>query len=166
MQGDVFRRESSSRYPDWQYDHAEGPWAAVRNRPGIPSHSGIAVGAIYPSRFVVLVAPGKIRQAKTGDTPWGVTQEQTRNDPYRPSTEATETRAAADGDDVFVYGFNAADVPLTLGGPVAIGNRLTTDDQGRGIVATSGTWAMAIAEEPGDAGQVRKANLIPAQRVR
>ena len=72
----------------------------------------------------------------------------------------------ADSEDVFIYGANASDVPLELGGPVQIRDRLTSDAQGRGIVATPGTWAMAIAAEDGDQGQVRLVQVIVPQRVR
>ena len=81
-------------------------------------------------------------------------------------TRHIETRAAADGDDVFIYAAPASDVPLTLGGPVQIGQRLTADALGRGVVAVTGQWVWAVAEEEGDADQIRNVNLITPQHMR
>jgi len=149
-------------------DFQPGPFARTRYRHGVPSYSRVATGDILPSRFVALdrARDGRVQQAAGGDSPYGISQAELRGAPYNPSLAATETRAAADGESVFVYGPYAADVPLVYGGLVQIGDWLTSDDLGRGVQAGAGDWAGAVAQQPGDAGQTKLVTVIAAQRVR
>jgi hypothetical protein len=153
--------------PDYIDDFQPGPYAVARHRSEMPCYSRMASGDIYPSRFVTLSnVLGRVRQSLLGDAPYGISQAETRGSPYRPSLVGIETRAAADGESVFVFGPYAVDVSLVYGGIVAIGDRLTSDSQGRGIKATTGTFYLAIAQEPGNLGDVRKATTVTPQRLR
>ena len=143
-----------------------GTYAPTRHRDEVPHYSRDAFGDIYTCRFVTLIYPGQVRQSIVGDLPYGVSGEETRGSPYREMLGQNDVRAAADGEPVFIYGPPASDVCLSLGGPVQIGQRLTTDYVGRGILATTGQWVLAIAEEPGAIGETRKVNLIEPQRMR
>jgi hypothetical protein len=127
----------------------------------------MASGDVYPSRFVILSSIlGRVQQAVLGSVLYGISQAETRGSPYRPSLAGIETRAAADGESVFVFGPYAADVFLVYGGIVAIGDRLTSDAQGRGIKATTGTFYLAIAQEPGNLGDLKKVTVVTPQRSR
>jgi hypothetical protein len=161
MEGDVFRRESVPGYWEWQYDRQSGPFSETRGRVNVPASSGVAQGDILTSRFVTLIARGTYRQAVVGDRISGVSQEEPRGSPVREWLGQADSRAAANGDDVFIFGGGASEVPLLLGGVVAIGDRLSSDAQGRGVRTGPGWWALAIAEEDGSEGDVRLVNLLP-----
>jgi len=152
--------------PDWQHDFQPGTFAIARHRDEMPCYTRDASGDVYPCRFVTLVGDGQVRQSIPGELLYGISQEETRGAPVRPMLGQNDYRAAADGEPVFIYGPFAADVCLALGGSVKIGQRLTTDAIGRGIVATSGQWVLAIAEEVGSLGETRKVNVIEPQRMR
>ena len=49
MQGDVFRREQISGYPDWMFDYAPGSWALDRWRAGTQCHQTFISTRIYGS---------------------------------------------------------------------------------------------------------------------
>jgi hypothetical protein len=163
MTGDELLRHEVVRSTwEWQQDRdSVGPYGVTRGRLGVPKASGVAQGDILPSRFVALAGRGKVKQAAVGDVLCGISAEEPRGSPVRQWLGQADTRAAADGEDCFVFGGGASEVPLLLGGPVYIGQRLTADSQGRGVVTGPGWWALAIAEEDGSEGDVRLVNLLP-----
>jgi hypothetical protein len=142
---------------------------ATRWRPEMPAYSREASGDIYPSRFVSLDTTqlGNVKQAGAGQQIYGISQSEPRGFPKPgPSALLGDPRAAAQGDNVFIYGPPAAQVPLAFGGPVKIGDRLKSDQNGMGIKATSlYDECGAIAEEAGPAGYVGLVTLLPPERL-
>jgi hypothetical protein len=130
----------------------------------------MASGDVWPSRFVSLDpdALGQVVQGYAGSRIYGISQAERRGWPhYGPSVLLPETRAAAQGDSVFIYSFPAADVPLCYGARVRIGERLKSDQNGFGIPATTpGEECGAIAQEDGEAGFVGLVTMITPQRRR
>jgi hypothetical protein len=154
-------------YPDWQHDFQPGPYAPTRHREDMPCYSRSASGDIFPSHFVDLIAIGQVAQSIGSTTKlYGISQAETRTTPYRPLLTGIDLRAAVDGEDVFVFGPYAADVLLTYGGTVAINDRLTSDANGRGVKAKTNQFAIAVAQESGSAGDVKKVTVITPQRMR
>lgn len=148
-------------------DFRTGPFALTRHRDEMPQYSRVATGDIFPSRFVMLdtSAPGRVKQAISGQLLYGISQAEVRGAPYRPSLTGIETRAAADGDRLFIFGPNGRDVLLTYGGQIAIGDRLTSDNSGQGVKALSpNDLILAVAQERGAAGMIRKVTIITSQR--
>jgi len=121
------------------------------------SGTKVANGNIAPSRIVKLdtTADGRVLQAAAAtDKPYGISQPGTRNTPYGTLDDGN---AAVAGENLMVYVSNAKDVLLEAGGPVTIGDALTSDASGRGVTTvTTGQWVIAEAMRTGVLG-----DLIP-----
>lgn len=131
------------------------------------SPSFIANGTILPSRFVRLdsVAPKDhaVIQSVAGSLSIGVSQEGTRD---AGGVAGAGTDAASANETIHVYG--PGDVCLLeVGAAVAVGARLKSDANGKGIaVAAAGDHYGAIALEAGAADGVKIRVLVQiGQRV-
>lgn len=114
-----------------------------------------AAGPIYPSTFVALTARGLLRQATTDDLPIGIVQQ---------NTYAHNTNLAADtGGPLSLYG-SGQDCWLLLGGNVSAGDKLKSDNDGRGVKALRADmyWG-AYAYQSGSAGQLIRVKVLRKQ---
>lgn len=66
--------------------------------------------------------------------------------------------AATERFDVYVGGI----VPVEFGGNVADGDLLTSDAQGRAVVAAAGSRVIGIAQEKGDLGTIGSCLIAPS----
>jgi hypothetical protein len=142
--------------------------ATTRQRPGMPPYSRKATGDIYPSRFLSLDAQlGRVHQAGAGEQVYGVSQAENRNWPPPNPTNVLpdDPRAAAAGEDVFIYGPPAADVPLCYGANVRIGDRLKSDVNGMAVKAGPLDEVGAVAQEEGGPGYVGLVTIIPPHKL-
>ncbi|MEC5319032.1 capsid cement protein [Brenneria populi subsp. brevivirga] len=67
--------------------------------------------------------------------------------------------AAGDTFDVIRSGL----APVTYGGDVALGDRLTADANGRAVTAATGDYFIGYAEEAGAADEIGSAWIAPGQ---
>jgi len=123
----------------------------------------LAGGTIRPSRFVKIgTTDFSCLEADANEITIGISQEGGREAPI-PSV--TTVNAAESGDSVQVYQ-ESEECLLELGGTVAVGGRIKSDADGKGVaVATTGTTVQesgAFAAEAGVSGdliRVRVQNL-------
>lgn len=110
--------------------------------------SKVAAGTIRPSRFVKLdvTADGKVLEADAGEPIYGISQKGTRNVPY---STLDDGNAAIAGENVHIFG-PGEKCSLQLGGTVAVGDRLKSDADGKGVATTTDLDEYgAIAQQAG-----------------
>lgn len=129
-----------------------------------PGPQFIADGNIAPMCFVKASgASGDNRclQAGAGDPIIGISQQQQRNAPWGPLQDGY---AAKQGEQLRVFGLGEV-TWLLVGGTVAVGNRLKSDANGKGIATTAdGDEYGAIALEAGTSGQQIRVQVQLGQR--
>lgn len=122
------------------------------------SFSKIANGNIAPCRFVRLdtTNEGRVVQSGAGEEVWGISQ------PYeRRHTLLSDGYAAIAGENVNVIGPGDDEALLDLGGTVAVGDRLKSDANGKGVTASvDKDKAGAIALTAGVSGERIKVKPI------
>ena len=117
------------------------------------SFSKLPGGNVRPSRFVKLQADNTVVECGANEDAWGIAQPSTR----RVALEGWDDGFAGVAGDgaINVYGPGDDEAPLVLGGTVAVGQRLKSDAQGRGVAATGDKdRAAAVALRAGVAGDV------------
>lgn len=125
-----------------------------------PSYTKVAGGNVAPSRFVKLDVSnkGKVLQAGAGEMVFGISQEGTRNIPYSTLDDGF---AAIAGENLRIYGPGDNGMMLELGGTVAVGDRLKSDANGKGVATTTANDEVgAIALAAGASG-----DLVPVNPV-
>ncbi len=115
-----------------------------------------ASATILTSRFVKISGPGTVAQQNSaGAMCMGISQDGGREAPV-PLNQTSPVEAARVNEtlDIKVAAVHHGQFPmLTLGtGGITAGQLLMSDANGAGVLATTGLWAGAIAEETGVAG--------------
>lgn len=116
------------------------------------SRSGQAAGDIYPCRFVKDgSADGTYLQAGAGDRTRGISFKDTRRSQYVD----TSGKLAASGEPFSFYHQPGERCWLELGGTVALGDRIKSDTDGKGVTAgTDKNQYGAIADAAGVSGEL------------
>ncbi len=118
-----------------------------------PSFSAVIASLnVSPSRFVKFGTTSfQVLQCVGSDAPVGVSQEGQK---YPPSDEnASNTYAGSAGDVIAIYGPGRTCL-LELGSAVTVGNFVKPDSSGRGVPASGGVNAGAVATESGIPGDL------------
>jgi len=103
-----------------------------------------ASGDINPARFVNISGERTIDESAAGTSLYvGISTEASKD---TPGISGASTLAAANGDQVAVYGPGRV-CRLTAGEAITAGDLLMADAQGRGVDATVGNYVGAIALE-------------------
>lgn len=113
--------------------------------------SGKAGGTIGPALFIKLdtSADEQFLQAGAGDPIIGITIPAQKRTPGLAGSDTTV--AYESGDDCWAAGMGNSAM-LTIGGTITRGDRLKSDASGRGITASSGDQAGAIALQSATVG--------------
>lgn len=129
------------------------------------SRTKVANGNIKPSRFTKYdtSADDKVLQASTGDKICGISFPYVRRLPGDLGLD--DGFHAIAGKDCGIYGPDAGEVLLCLGGTVVNGDRLKSDSDGCGVATTTPQDEIgAEARQGGSAGQlIRVMPISPAR---
>ncbi|HXS18967.1 MAG TPA: DUF2190 family protein [Polyangiaceae bacterium] len=113
----------------------------------------------YPS-------PPVARKAAADLNPYRILKGNANDGEVLQSSAAADKHLGVSGPDAVTSGNTASlhvdgIVPVEYGGNVAVGDPLTSDANGKAVVATAGQRSIGFAQEVGDDGTIGSAHLAP-----